>query len=117
LDSFIANWLGKPYRYGGESTKGIDCSALVQRLYKDVYHTSIPRTSEYQLDYFDHINIKDLQIGDVIFFKSSYSPSGRHVGVYIGNDQFFHAANYKQGVIVSCLDGRYSNIIAVGRLK
>ncbi len=117
LQSFMNKWIGKPYRYGGKTEKGIDCSALVQRLYKDVYNIDIPRTTYYQMRYFDTINIKNLQIGDVLFFNSKYSPSGRHVGVYIGNDQFFHAANYKKGVIISCLDNYYDVLIQVGRAK
>ena len=68
------------------------------------------------MKYFKMIDLKDLQIGDVLFFRSKYSPSGRHVGVYIGNDQFFHAANYKRGVITSCLDNYYDILIGVGRL-
>jgi cell wall-associated NlpC family hydrolase len=117
LTQFITKWIGKPYRYGGNNEKGIDCSAFVKRLYKDVYNIIIPRTTKTQLKYFTLINISLLQIGDVLFFNSRTSPSGRHVGVYIGNDEFIHAANYRDGVKISCLEGHYlKTLIGVGRL-
>lgn len=103
LQQFITKWVGKPYRYGGRTEKGIDCSAFTQRFYKDMYDVQIPRTSKTQMQYAEIINKKELQVGDILFFDSRYSPSRRHVGIYIGNDQFIHAANYRDGVKVSCL--------------
>ena len=115
LKQFIIKWIGKPYVFGGESIKGIDCSAFVQRLYKDVYNIEIPRTCYYQYEYAKHINSSDLQIGDILFFNSRVSPSGWHAGVYIGNDQFIHAANYRDGVKISCIDDYYRILKGIGR--
>ena len=105
IKPFIKEWLGRPYRYGGESKKGIDCSALVQLFYKQIYNVLIPRTCEYILTFKDlkKINLSDLKIGDILIFKSKFSPSGLHAGIYIGNDEFLHAANFKEGVKISCL--------------
>jgi cell wall-associated NlpC family hydrolase len=108
MNNFVGDWLGRPYRFGGESKKGIDCSAFVQRFYKDVMHSDIPRTCYYQFKHMLEVGINDLRLGDVVYFASKLSPSGWHAGIYIGNDQFIHAANYKLGVVVSCLqDDRY----------
>ena len=115
ISSFVNKWIGKPYRYGGESEKGIDCSALVQRFYKDVYGITIPRTSKMQLTYATIVEKKHLQLGDILFFTSSTSPSGRHVGIYIGNDEFLHASNYKDGVKISCLEDYTKTWKKVGR--
>lgn len=103
LRKFMDEWIGLPYRYGGTTKKGIDCSAIVQRLYKEVYGLIIPRTSYYQKLYCVKVDRDSLQIGDIIFFNSRLSPSGRHVGVYIGDSLFFHAANYRDGVKISSL--------------
>jgi lipoprotein Spr len=105
LEDFIKDWIGKKYRFGGESkTNGIDCSAFTQRLYRDVYGIEIPRTCYYQYQETDRIERKNIQIGDIIFFNSKVSPSGWHVGIYIGNDEFIHASNYRDGVKISCFD-------------
>jgi len=120
IKSFINEWLGKPYRYGGETKKGIDCSALVQRFYKDVYNTVIPRTCAYifSFELLKKIDITNLETGDIILFTSKLSPSGWHTGIYIGNDQFIHAANYKEGVKISCIsDSSYIDKIKGIRRK
>lgn len=120
IKPFIQEWLGKPYLYGGESKKGIDCSAFVQRFYKEIYNVIIPRTCEYiyTFNLLKKIDIKDLRIGDILLFKSRMSPSGWHSGVYIGNDEFIHAANYRDGVKISCVfDSFYvKNLRGVRRL-
>lgn len=103
LKQFVDNWIGKPYRYGGIDEKGIDCSAFVQKLYKEVYNKIIPRTCKHQHLDSERVDLSDIKIGDIIFFSSRVSPSGWHVGVYIGNDEFVHSANYKDGVKISCL--------------
>ena len=117
LGKFIAKWIGKPYLFGGEDIRGIDCSAFVQRLYKDVFHIDIPRTCYYQYEYAKHIALGELRIGDILFFNSRVSPSGWHAGVYIGNDQFIHAANYRDGVKISCIDDYYRILKGVGRAQ
>jgi lipoprotein Spr len=117
LTNFINKWVGKPYRYGGTTEKGIDCSAFVQRLYKDVYNSIIPRTCSRQYKFINLVLDSVLEIGDLLFFNSKVSPSGWHVGVYLGNGEFIHAANFREGVKISCLDD-YSRIFkGAGRLN
>ena len=117
ISKFVNKWIGLPYRFGGETEKGIDCSAFVQRLYKDVFGLLIPRTCNSQFKSCIKIDFKEINIGDILFFNSKVSPSGWHCGVYIGNDEFIHAANYKSGVKISCLFS-YSHLLkGVGRFK
>jgi probable lipoprotein NlpC len=104
INDFAIKWLGKPYRFGGKDQKGIDCSALVQKFYKLVYNADIPRTCFYQFKHMASVDQDGLKPGDAVFFDSKRSPSGWHVGIYLGNDQFLHAANFRDGVKISCLE-------------
>lgn len=115
IDNFIKEWIGKPYRYGGKTEKGIDCSAFTQRFYKDVYGIDIPRTCETQYKVVEKISLEDLIIGDILFFDSKVSPSGWHCGIYIGGGEFIHASNAKDGVKISCLyNEMYSRLFKNG---
>lgn len=117
VNSFIVEWKSVPYHFGGETKKGIDCSAFSQKFYKQVYNIDIPRTCYYQKLYSKKVEFDQLMIGDIIFFNSSTSPSKRHCGVYIGGGNFVHAANYKLGVIISCIYDKlyFDRIIYIGR--
>lgn len=99
IDSVIKPWIGKPYRYGGTTMAGIDCSAFTQRILMEL-GLNIPRTARSQYAASIKVDSCDLQIGDLLFFLSRRSPSGWHVAFYLGNGQFVHAANRKMGVIV-----------------
>ena len=117
--TFINYWLGLPYRYGGKDTTGIDCSAFTQRFYKDVFVKTIPRTAKMQFTASTLTRIKKqcLKTGDLIFFKSTRSPSGWHVGVYLWGESFIHSANKKVGVIISNLNEYSNKIIGYRRTK
>lgn len=99
IDSIVKPWIGKPYRYGGTTMAGIDCSAFTQRILMEL-GLSIPRTAKSQYEASTRVDTSDLQIGDLLFFLSRRSPSGWHVAFYLGNGKFVHAANRKMGVIV-----------------
>lgn len=80
--------LGVPYRYGGNTLGGLDCSGLVQRSYSKA-GISVPRTSS---DQFSQLPpIKKARPGDLLFFDTSGSGKASHVGIYLGNDQMIHA--------------------------
>lgn len=104
LDNFIQEWWNVPYRFGGNSKRGIDCSRFTQRLYKDVLGKNIPNVCWKQWEVTQRVNRDSLQVGDLIFFKSRISPSGWHVGVYLWNGLFVHAANRKDDIKISDLD-------------
>lgn len=97
-------WKGTPYRLGGTTKRGIDCSAFVQIGYSSVYQTMLPRTTGELVKMGQMVSKKQAQYGDLVFFKTGYRL--RHVGIYIGNDEFMHASTSK-GVIVSRLDNPY----------
>lgn len=97
-------WKGTPYRLGGTTKRGIDCSAFVQIGYSSVYQTMLPRTTVELVKMGQMVSKKQAQYGDLVFFKTGYRL--RHVGIYIGNDEFMHASTSK-GVIVSRLDNPY----------
>jgi murein DD-endopeptidase / murein LD-carboxypeptidase len=104
LNSFIIHWMGKPYKLGGTTEKGIDCSQFNKRLANDVFNKSMENTCATQWKTTTRIKKDSLQIGDIVFFSSKYSPSRWHCGTYIGDDMFVHAANKNEGVKISSLN-------------
>jgi peptidoglycan DL-endopeptidase LytE len=109
-------FLGAPYRLGGSSVTGIDCSAFVKKIYQ-FFNIDLPRTAFEQYHVGMRVARNDLTEGDLIFFKTR-KPVG-HVGIYIGNNQFVHAASRKKGVRVDDLDQPYydKRFIRAVRLK
>ena len=97
------DWKGVKYRWGGDSRRGIDCSAFTRRMFKEI-SVHLPRTSSEQLRTGKKISKKHLKAGDLVFFKTSRRE--RHVGIYVGNDQFIHASTNK-GVTTSSLNNSY----------
>lgn len=116
LEIFIDKWVGTPYRFGGVSKRGIDCSALVRELFRDVYNHQLPRTAYYQFKTVKKIQKKHLKKGDLVFFRSR-GVNPWHVGLYLGSDMFLHSTT-SLGVTVSCLtDAQYQRIFyAAGRI-
>lgn len=104
LQKYFKSWRGVRYRYGGLTTKGVDCSGLILRAYKDLYNVNLPRTVAEQARKGTRIQKKSLRPGDLVFFKTGrYS---RHVGIYLGENKFIHASRSK-GVIQSNLNNTY----------
>lgn len=104
-------WKGTPYRLGGTSKSGIDCSALVRALYKDVFEVELPRTSMEQERLGTKVDRRALAPGDLVFFRTQgMGPffKSRHVGVYLGNGEFAQASG-RLGVNVARLDNYYWN--------
>ncbi len=96
-------WVGVPYRYGGKSEAGIDCSALAQRILQ-VFGIRVPRTVAQQFAAGKPIPKDAVQPGDLLFFAFRRKPS--HVGVYLDNGFFVHASS-SAGVIISSLRNSY----------
>ncbi len=104
LNDQYNEWKGTKYKFGGISKNGIDCSAFVQRTYKDRFNIKIPRTTALQSKIGKDIEIKDLKIGDLIFFKTGFN--SRHVGIYLKDGKILHAST-KKGVTISKLNNNY----------
>ncbi|KIQ51984.1 C40 family peptidase [Citrobacter rodentium NBRC 105723 = DSM 16636] len=100
----FAAWRGTNYRWGGDSHRGIDCSAFTRRIIASVIHKHLPRTALEQRRMGQRIPRDALSVGDLVFFETK--PGVHHVGVYIGNDAFIHASS-SQGVTLSQLSSNY----------
>ncbi|MCX7758058.1 MAG: C40 family peptidase [bacterium] len=98
--------VGKPYIFGAEGPNAFDCSGLVQWAFKRCGR-NLPRTADQQFRIGTPVPRNQLQAGDLVFFANTYKPGISHVGIYIGNGKFVHAANSKKGVIVSNLSEAY----------
>lgn len=102
-----AEWIGVPYRAGGDSKRGTDCSGFTCQLYRKVYRTQVPRNTEDLKKESSKVAKRNLREGDLVFFSSNQSKKKvAHVGIYLKNGRFIHASTSK-GVIVSSLNEDY----------
>lgn len=114
LKTWADTWINVPYRSGGMSKSGTDCSGFSSQLYKNVFNITLQRQSklQYQNDCYTTVKKTDLQVGDLLFFvtngKSMSAGNISHVGVYVGGDKkiFVHSST-SRGVIYSSLDEAY----------
>ncbi len=108
LYRMIAEWLGTPYRIGGSSKSGTDCSGFVTSIYKKIYGKKLERSSADMLaTNCKRINKSSLNEGDLVFFhtrRRSKRPS--HVGIYLKDGKFAHSST-SNGVIISNLNEPY----------
>ena len=109
-------FLGAPYRWGGSSVTGIDCSAFVKKIYH-IFNIELPRTAFEQSRVGMSVSRSDLTVGDLLFFKTKKEVG--HVGIYVGNNEFVHASSKKRGVRVDNLDTPYydTRFVRAVRLK
>jgi murein DD-endopeptidase / murein LD-carboxypeptidase len=104
LFNFVYDWIGTPYRFGGATKKGIDCSAFTKKLYDQVFNVDIKRNSRDIFSMVSPVKKTDLKEGDLVFFKI-HSRSISHVGIYLGDNRFAHASS--RGVAINSLDDNY----------
>ncbi|MGA2526174.1 MAG: NlpC/P60 family protein [Smithellaceae bacterium] len=97
-------FLGAPYRLGGSSLKGIDCSAFVRKIYQ-IFDIDLPRDARAQSKVGMSIDREELVEGDLVFFRTR-RPLG-HVGIYIGNNEFVHASSMRKVVRIDSMDTPY----------
>jgi cell wall-associated NlpC family hydrolase len=107
--------LGAPYRYGGASPAGFDCSGLVQFAYRAA-GIDLPRTTESQLDAADRIDLRERRAGDLLFFRIESKIS--HVGIYVGDGEFVHAPSSGRRVSLETLGDPYwrERLVFTGRI-
>jgi lipoprotein Spr len=98
------NWKGTQYRYGGTARNGIDCSGFVSAVYENIFDIHLPRTTKALARVGKPVKKPALRAGDLVFFKLPSYP--RHVGIYLGDDEFVHASK-TAGVIISKINRHY----------
>jgi cell wall-associated NlpC family hydrolase len=97
-------WEGTPHKMGGNSKNGIDCSGFAHYIYTKLFNIRVPRTTKQFFTTGIKIDKSQLKPGDLVAFNPHSYP--RHVGIYIGNNQFIHASTTK-GVMMSDLSNPY----------
>ncbi|WP_138435057.1 C40 family peptidase [Winogradskyella algicola] len=101
---------GTRYKYGGTTKRGMDCSGLVYTTFKN-NNVSVPRTTGSLSSYGDWVDLKEVNVGDLVFFATKKnSRKVNHVGivtnVQTGNVEFIHAST-SRGVMISSLAEKY----------
>lgn len=105
LTLFARKMLDIPYRFGGSTFMGIDCSGYVQKVF-GFLDIPLPRTAREQFDIGEPVAREELSIGDLVFFRT-YASFPSHVGIYLGNNLFIHASSRSRKVSIDSLDTPY----------
>ncbi len=103
----VKTFLGVPYKLGGSTLRGIDCSAFVKKIF-EIVNIELPRTTREQLRIGKKVGRDELEEGDLVFFRT-HRGNRTHVGIYVGNNQFVHASYRSKEVRVDTLDAPYFN--------
>jgi cell wall-associated NlpC family hydrolase len=113
--STASRMVGNPYKYGGTTPKGFDCSGLVYYSYQQAGVT-VPRTSKELYKTSRRINLNDARPGDLLFFSSRRKVD--HVAIYLGGDEFVHAPSSGKTVTIGRLSKPYyqEHFVAAGRM-
>lgn len=98
------DWRGVPYREGGLSKNGVDCSGYVYLTYREKFNRRVPRSTEQLASSGVGVSPREIQPGDLVFFKTGWKK--RHVGIYLDNGEFMHASS-SRGVMISRLRNTY----------
>lgn len=113
------SFVGAPYKYGGESVRGLDCSAYVRKIY-EIFDVRLPRSAREQFRVGSKIQREELSIGDLVFFRTRrYAKFPTHVGIYIGDGNFIHSSSSQRriGVKVDSIDNDYYKRTYIGATR
>lgn len=104
IDNYVTQVEGTPYKYGGTSTAGFDCSGFVRYIF-DKFALELPRTSHQQANVGVKVGREDLRVGDLVFFNTN-GQGISHAGIYMGHNTFAHSSS-SGGVKISRLSESY----------
>lgn len=109
--------VGKPYRYGGADLDGFDCSGLVFFIHRELGVT-VPRTAAEQYSASTPVNVRRMEPGDLLFFRTTKRKRVTHVGIYAGDGRFIHAPQTGRDIELRELTDPYygPRLVGVGRL-
>ena len=99
LSQFEA-WKGVRHRIGGTDRQGVDCSGLVQAIFREAFQVTLPRTSRDQSRMGQRVEVREMRPGDLVYFLDK---GGDHIGVLVAQRTFLHASA-SRGVTLSTLD-------------
>ncbi|HLR26950.1 MAG TPA: NlpC/P60 family protein [Fodinibius sp.] len=97
-------WKGTPYRWGGTTLRGIDCSMFVNTVFEDYFDINLPRSTRAQLSAGDGVRRSAIRTGDLVFFRTGRKTL--HVGIMVNQKQFMHAST-SEGVTISRIAASY----------
>lgn len=100
----VKSYEGVPYKLGGNTMRGIDCSAFTKKVY-GIFSIDLPRTAREQLQCGKRIGRDDLGTGDLVFFKTRKNRI--HVGIFLGGNEFFHLSSRNRAGKVDNIDSAY----------
>lgn len=98
-------FLDVPYRFGGTTARGIDCSSFVRTAF-DAAGVLLPRTAREMFLFGRSVGPRDLRAGDLVFFRT-YARFPSHVGIYLGDRLFVHASRKSRKVQIDSVDAPY----------
>lgn len=113
------SFMGAPYKYGGNTLRGLDCSAYAKKIY-EIFDVQLPRSAREQYHVGTKIGKTDLAVGDLVFFKTRrYAKYPTHVGIFIGDGNFIHASSGKGrlGVKIDSLGSDYYSGAYIGATR
>ena len=112
----VKSYEGVPYKLGGNTMRGIDCSAFTRKVY-GIYSIDLPRTAREQLQKGKRVGRDSLDTGDLVFFQTRRNRI--HVGIFLGGSEFFHLSSRNRAGKVDSMDSTYfsTRFISGVRLK
>jgi lipoprotein Spr/probable lipoprotein NlpC len=102
----IESWMGTPYRYGGCTRFGVDCSCLIKNLYEEVFDMDMVRTSRDMFDTLPAVDPEEIREGDILVFRARRGRRIGHVGLYLKDGKFVHASR-RHGVTIGEMGSAY----------
>ena len=98
----IKRFYGAPYKWGGSTPSGTDCSGMVMTIYKNASNIQLPHNADLMFRTTPKIAVRELAFGDLVFFSGNGGMRATHMGIYIKDGYFVHASS-SRGVILSKL--------------